>query len=81
MWQNSNSDKTQKFKFDDKTQHLKLWQNTRAQIVTKLKIWQISICEEKNVKHFDTLTNDEMFSGQRFEIFAMFLLSLYDFGY
>ena len=53
LWPNSNCDNSiaqnvtkLKNSYCDKT-FIKLWQNF-YQIVTKLKIWQISICEKKN---------------------------------
>ena len=77
-WQNSNCDKTQMVRKRKKNKQLKmlqlkLWQNTRTQIMTKpqkLKLWPNSNCD-KTWEHFDTLTTDEMFSGQRFAILAM----------
>ena len=63
LWQNSKT---------------RLWQNSKTQIVTKLKLWQISIFDKKYfktgllVRTFDTLTTYEMFSEQLFAILAMF---------
>ena len=71
---------TQKFKWwqNSKTQIMTKLKNSKTQIVTKLEMWKISTYEERNqnrafwLEHFDTLTTDEMFSGQRFVILAMF---------
>ena len=65
LWQNSNCDTTQivrkrkKPKYsivtqlensnDDKTWELKLWQNSKTQILKKPEIWQISIYEENTL--------------------------------
>ena len=35
--------------FGDKTQKLKLWQNSKTQIVTKLKLWQNPNCDQTRV--------------------------------
>ena len=44
---NWKGDKTKKLKLSQ-TQKLKLWQNSKAYIVTKLELWQISIYDKKN---------------------------------
>ena len=87
LWKKSNCDKTKiltklkNFKCD-KIQivtklKLKLWQNAKTHIVKKLELWKILILEKliKSVfkwEHLVTLITDEMFSGQRFAILAMF---------
>ena len=70
MWQNSKTKKGTK---------LKLGQNSKTQILTIVELWKKFVYEKREKKvrvfkseHFDTLTTDEMFSGQRFAIFAMF---------
>ena len=61
LWHNSNCDKTQnmqlelwpnkKLKLWKKTQKLNLWKkNYKTQIMTKLKLWQISIFNKKYFK-------------------------------
>ena len=75
---NSNCDKTKKLKLW-KNPKLKLLQNSKPQIVTKLKksncdktqnleLWKNSKCSNS-----DTLTNDEMFSGQLSQFSRCFL--------
>ena len=59
---NSNCDRTEKFKLGHNSNC------DRTQIVTKLK----NIKRDKT--HSDTLTTDEMFSGQRFAIPLMFII-------
>ena len=64
----------------DKNQKLKLWPNSKTQIVTtkKNKLWQLKNSNsDKNQmwKQLDTLTTDEMFLVELFAILAMFSFS------
>ena len=69
--QNFDNSKTQivqklKFFICDKTQKLKLWQNSKTQILTKLKLWQNSQNSNCDKNWWD-------FSGQLFAISRCFM--------
>ena len=69
MWQL----KTQNF---DKTQQLKMWQNTKTTIVTKIRIRQNAKLDNSKTKHFAKLKKLKMWQAEKINCDKTFRLKL-----